>query len=73
MEQPQNFGLNSDDIGGHRGHKLKEIKQILLAYPTLNFVLVGDSGQEDPDIYREVVKQFPGRILAIYIRDVLLI
>jgi phosphatidate phosphatase APP1 len=33
-------------------------------------VLVGDSGQEDPVIYQEVVKQFPNRILAIYIRDV---
>jgi phosphatidate phosphatase APP1 len=52
------------------GHKFKEIKQILEAYPNLQFVLVGDSGQEDPVIYREVVKQFPGRILTIYIRDV---
>jgi phosphatidate phosphatase APP1 len=52
------------------GHKFKEIKQILEAYPHLQFVLVGDSGQEDPVIYREVVKQFPGRVLAIYIRDV---
>lgn len=56
--------------GGHMGHKFKEIKQILEAYPHLNFVLIGDSGQEDPVIYREVVKQFPGRVLAIYIRDV---
>jgi phosphatidate phosphatase APP1 len=52
------------------GHKFKEIKQILDAYPHLPFVLVGDSGQEDPVIYQEVVKQFPNRILAIYIRDV---
>jgi phosphatidate phosphatase APP1 len=56
--------------GGHMGHKFKEIKQILEAYPHLQFVLVGDSGQEDPVIYREVVKQFPDRVLAIYIRDV---
>jgi phosphatidate phosphatase APP1 len=51
-------------------HKPKEIKQILESYPQLNFVLVGDSGEEDPVIYHEVVKQFPGRILTIYIRDV---
>jgi phosphatidate phosphatase APP1 len=56
--------------GAHMGHKFKEIKQILEAYPHLNFVLIGDSGQEDPNIYREAVKQFPDRILAIYIRDV---
>lgn len=64
------FGVGTSLRGGHMGHKIKEIKQILETYPQLNFVLVGDSGQEDPSIYREVVKQFPGRILAIYIRDV---
>ncbi len=64
------FGGETKMRGGHMGHKFKEIKQILEAYPHLQFVLVGDSGQEDPVIYREVVKQFPGRVLAIYIRDV---
>lgn len=64
------FGTGSVLRGGHKGHKYKEIKQILEAYPHLQFVLIGDSGQEDPKIYREVVKEFPGRVLAIYIRDV---
>jgi phosphatidate phosphatase APP1 len=36
----------------------------------LPWVLVGDSGQEDPEIYRQAVRDFPGRIKAIYIRDV---
>ena len=49
---------------------MKEIEQILSAYPHLPFVLIGDSGQEDPRIYSEVVKKFPERVLAIYIRDV---
>lgn len=67
----RDFGLDRDkEMSGHMGHKFKEIKNILLAYPNLNFVLIGDSGQEDPKIYREVVSKFPGRILAIYIRDV---
>jgi phosphatidate phosphatase APP1 len=66
----RDFGLNSNTTGGHMGHKFKEIEQILLTYPGLNFVLVGDSGQDDPKIYREVALKFPGRILAIYIRDV---
>ena len=68
----RDFGLEEKQVkgGGHMNHKFKEIKQILESYPHLNFVLVGDSGQEDPVIYREVVKEFPGRILAIYIRDV---
>lgn len=68
----RDFGLDANKVGSsdHMGHKYKEIENILLAYPHLNFVLIGDSGQEDPLIYREVVKKFPNRILAVYIRDV---
>lgn len=67
----RDFGLNADrESAGHMGHKFKEIQDILQAYPHLDFVLIGDSGQEDPKIYQEVVRQFPDRILAIYIRDV---
>ena len=68
----RDFGLQENGTlpQGHMGHKFKEIKQILETYPHLNFVLIGDSGQEDPVIFLEVVKHFPGRILAIYIRDV---
>ncbi|MGB3849222.1 MAG: phosphatase domain-containing protein [Tunicatimonas sp.] len=55
---------------GHGTHKLGNIRRILETYPSLNFVLVGDSSQHDPEIYRQVVEEFPGRILAIYIRDV---
>lgn len=54
----------------HNAHKLHEIENLLLTYPRLPFVLIGDSGQEDANIYREVVRRHPGRILAIYIRDV---
>jgi phosphatidate phosphatase APP1 len=54
----------------HHGHKLREIKQLLDTYPALPFLLLGDSGQHDAEIYAEVVRQHPGRIRVIYIRDV---
>ena len=54
----------------HGEHKRAAIRQILETYPRLPFILIGDSGQEDPEIYHEVVHDFPGRILGIYIRDV---
>jgi phosphatidate phosphatase APP1 len=55
---------------GHHSHKLEQIERILRFYPDLPFILIGDSGQQDPEIYRQVVEDFPERILAIYIRDV---
>ncbi|MGK7397514.1 MAG: App1 family protein [Candidatus Cyclobacteriaceae bacterium M3_2C_046] len=54
----------------HENHKLKKIEQILSTYSKIKFILIGDSGQKDPEIYAQVVKDYPGRIEAIYIRDV---
>jgi phosphatidate phosphatase APP1 len=51
-------------------HKHDAIRELLELYPHLPFILIGDSGQEDPEIYREAVQRFPQRILAIYIRNV---
>lgn len=53
-----------------RRHKLNQITQLLDTYSALPFVLVGDSGELDPEIYLQVVLDHPGRIRAIYIRDV---
>ena len=68
----RDFGLDADMVGGdgHHTHKLAQIHGLLATYPQLPWVLVGDSGQEDPEIYREVVRGFPDRIKAVYIRDV---
>ena len=35
----------------------------------LPFVLIGDSGERDPEIYLEVAARYPARIVAVYIRD----
>ena len=51
-------------------YKTGVIREILTAYPSLPFILVGDSGQEDPEIYADIVATHPGRILAAYIRSV---
>jgi phosphatidate phosphatase APP1 len=51
-------------------HKTRAIEAILSTYPKLGFVLSGDSGEEDPEIYAAIVHRFPERIRAIYIRSV---
>jgi phosphatidate phosphatase APP1 len=57
-------------LGKHRTHKLGIIRTLLRTYPDLPFVLLGDSGEEDPEIYLQIVREHPGRIPAIFIRDV---
>ena len=63
------LGKNAGSNFSHE-HKLLKIERILDTYPELPFVLIGDSGQDDPKIYRQAVLEFPGRISAIYIRDI---
>jgi phosphatidate phosphatase APP1 len=36
----------------------------------MKFILVGDSGEHDADIYIEIAESHPDRILAIYLRSV---
>jgi phosphatidate phosphatase APP1 len=54
----------------HFEHKGVAIRNVMQLYPDLKFVLIGDTSQHDPEIYRRIVAEFPERILAIYIRDV---
>ncbi len=51
-------------------HKRDLINNMLALYHDLPIVLMGDSGQHDPEIYRKVVDEHPGRVLAVYIRNV---
>jgi phosphatidate phosphatase APP1 len=51
-------------------HKKSNIKMILQSFPHLPFVLIGDSSERDPEIYTDVVKEWPSRIHVIYIRSV---
>jgi phosphatidate phosphatase APP1 len=51
-------------------HKLACIERLLDTYPDLPFVLIGDSGERDPEIYSAVVERHSERIRVIYIRSI---
>jgi phosphatidate phosphatase APP1 len=57
-------------LGKHRDYKIGVIRRLLRTYENLPFVLIGDSGEEDPEIYLQAVREHQGRIKAVYIRDV---
>lgn len=64
--------LLRDLLGTSSGREPKSgrIREILDLHPHLPFVLIGDSGEKDPETYAEIVRDYPGRILAVYIREV---
>lgn len=57
-------------LGEHGAHKLDKIELILSYYPDMQFVLIGDSGEQDPEIYAELVRRHPQSVRVIYIRNV---
>lgn len=68
----RDWDIDRSALGRGRLHAFKDaaIREILGVYPELPVILIGDSSQQDPEIYRDVVREFPDRVLAVYIRDV---
>jgi hypothetical protein len=53
-----------------RQFKLARIRELMKQFPVRKFVLYGDSGECDPEVYREIRQEFPANIQEIWIRDV---
>jgi hypothetical protein len=51
-------------------YKLGVIEPLLRRFPNRRFILVGDSGEKDPEIYGTLVRKYPKQIDRIFIRDV---
>lgn len=50
-------------------HKLEYAEQLMGDFPDMKFILIGDDGQKDPTTYATIAKRYPGRVLAIGIRQ----
>jgi phosphatidate phosphatase APP1 len=50
--------------------KKNTLVRLLRDFPSRKFLLVGDSGEADLEVYTELALAYPGRVLAVFIRDV---
>lgn len=51
-------------------YKLKHIDKILAAFPGVKFMLIGDDGERDPEIFARVTEKYPERVEGVWIRRV---
>lgn len=67
----RDLGIDRDKFitGTHGDHKGSAIDRILAATPELPFILVGDTGQHDAEVYLEACRRHPGRIRAVILRE----
>jgi phosphatidate phosphatase APP1 len=77
---PKNFlaedtrSLLIDSVCGSLGrtydHKVEQITRLMERFPEREFILVGDSGELDVEVYRRIKDLFGKRVIEIWIRDV---
>lgn len=57
-------------VGDSGPHKIASIEQLLEHMPEREFILIGDSGEADPEVYGDIARRHPDRISRILIRRV---
>jgi phosphatidate phosphatase APP1 len=60
----------SEPLADQMAYKIAKIEEIFARLPHVRFVLAGDDGERDPEIYREIRKRHPQRVEAVWIRRV---
>ncbi len=56
-------------LSSSQDYKLGVIARIIESFERRRFVLVGDTGEHDPEIYAAVARRFGDRVQSIYLRD----
>jgi len=66
------IGKEADPLFNIKAYKRKHIARLFDFYPDLKFVLIGDSGEDDAELYAELATdaRYRDRVLAICIRYV---
>lgn len=60
----------SDSLLDTFSYKTRRIEEIFARLPQVRFILAGDDGEKDPEIYDWIRQQYPERVEAIWIRRV---
>ena len=60
-------------LGPQNQYKTGVIERILADFPRRRFLLVGDSGEQDPEIYGAIARKHPEQVERIFIRNVAMI
>ncbi len=51
-------------------YKVKNIEAIMADLPHRKYILIGDSGESDPEVYTKIAERHKQNVIAVYIRDV---
>ena len=66
LKDPSALGI----LQSQQATKLQAIEPIMEAFPERRFILIGDSGEQDPGIYTKVARDHGQQVVAVFIRNV---
>lgn len=52
-----------------RAHKTENLHRLAEEFPHMRWLLIGDDGQHDEELYADFAKQHPGQVAAVVIRE----
>jgi phosphatidate phosphatase APP1 len=64
----KNFG--DDPLFAQEEYKIRHIEELIGRLPNVKLVLIGDSGERDPEVFAKIAAEHPNRIIGILIRRV---
>jgi phosphatidate phosphatase APP1 len=66
-----NWGVTSERLfRDGKAHKRASLQQLAEELPDVRWVMVGDTGEHDPELYAAHVERSPDRVAAVALRDV---
>lgn len=63
-------GASGESLTDQKAYKLRRIEAILAAFPGVRFVLMGDDGEQDPEIFHTLRERHPAQVGKVWIRRV---
>lgn len=63
-------GTNKDPLTDQFAYKTQKIERLFRLYPNMVWVMFGDSGEKDKEVYQQMQQKYPKRVKAFYIRNV---
>jgi len=63
-------GANKDPLTDQFAYKTQKIERLIKLYPHIEWVMFGDSGEKDKEVYQFIKKKYPSNVKAYYIQDV---
>jgi len=64
------FRKGEDNPVQQSDYKLKHLREMFETYPNKSFLLFGDSGEADPEVYAQIASEYPDRVLGVFINNV---